>query len=231
MNKSIAIIPARGGSKRIPRKNIKDFLGKPIIAYGIEAAINSKLFDVVMVSTDDLEIAEVSKKYGALIPFMRSIEKSNDFATTADVLLEVLMEYKKLGKEFEYLCCIYPTAPFVTPQKLIDSFIIMIENNADSVIPVVKFNSPIQRALRINNKNQLEYIWPENINKRSQDLEYTYHDAGQFYWAKSKEVFHSKQLFLKKAIPFIVSEMDVQDIDTIEDWEIALTKYKVKFNA
>ncbi|MBI5807006.1 MAG: pseudaminic acid cytidylyltransferase [Ignavibacteriales bacterium] len=232
MNKSrkIAIIPARGGSKRIPRKNIKDFLGKPIIAYSIEAAFASDLFDEVMVSTDDPEIAEVARKYGAKVPFIRSKKNSSDFATTADVLIEVLGEYKKIGEEFDYLCCIYSTAPFITAEKLKNSFNLMFEKDADAVIPVVKFSYPIQRALRISKNYHLEYLWPENINKRSQDLEETYHDSGQFYWIKSRKIFQSRQLLQKKTIPFIVSEMEVQDIDNIDDWQIAILKFNSIFN-
>jgi len=225
-NKNIAIIPARGGSKRIPRKNIRDFLGKPIIAYSIEAALQSQLFDEVMVSTDDEEIAEVAKNYGAKIPFMRSKKNANDFATTADVLIEVIEEYKKLGKEFDYLCCIYPTAPFVTDQKLKDSFNLMIKERADSVIPVVKFSYPIQRAFRINTEQKLEYIYPENINKRSQDLEPAYHDAGQFYWIDIKTFHKSKNLVTENSLPFILSEMEVQDIDSEGDWFLSTLKYK-----
>jgi len=226
---NIAIIPARGGSKRIPRKNIKDFLGKPIIAYSIEAALDSKLFAEVMVSTDYEEIAEVAKKYGAKIPFMRSKKNADDYATTADVLLEVLGEYKKGGKEFDNLCCIYPTAPFVTPEKLNDSFNLLLENKAGSVIPVVKFSYPIQRSFRINNIGQLEYIWPENINKRSQDLVPTYHDAGQFYWIKSQPFLRTHSLILMRTIPFELSDTEVQDIDNIEDWKLAELKVMRKF--
>jgi len=222
--KNIAIIPARGGSKRIPRKNIKDFLGKPIIAYSIEAAIKSELFDEVMVSTDDSEIAEIAKKYGANVPFLRTTKNANDFATTADVLVEVLAEYSKLGEEFNCLCCIYPTAPFVTAQKLKDSFKLMVEEKSDSVIPVVKFSYPIKRAFKINVNQKLEYIWPENINKRSQDFEETYHDAGQFYWINVKSFNKSKNLITENSLPFILSEMDVQDIDSRMDFRLAEIK-------
>lgn len=225
--KKIAIIPARGGSKRIPRKNIKDFLGKPIIAYSIEAALKSNLFDEIMVSTDDEEIAEIARKYGASIPFMRSKLNSNDFATTADVLKEVLNEYKKLEKEFDYLCCIYPTAPFITSRKLQDTSDLMIQKNAEGVIPVVKFSYPIQRAFRITEENKLEYIWPENINKRSQDLELAYHDAGQFYWLKTKSFLLNRSLICGGSIPFIIDEVSAQDIDCEEDFKIAKLKYKL----
>jgi len=225
--KNIAIIPARGGSKRIPHKNLKDFLGEPIIFYSIEAAKRSDLFDEVMVSTDNIEIAEIGKKLGANIPFMRSAKNADDFATTADVLIEVLKEYKKIGKEFDYICCIYPTAPFVTAQKLQDSFKLIIDKNLDSVVPVVKFSYPIQRAFRINRSFNLEYIWPENINKRSQDLETTYHDAGQFYWIKPNALMLNKSLITSQTLPIVVPEVEVQDIDNEEDWKIAEIKYKI----
>lgn len=223
--KNIAIIPARGGSKRIPRKNIKDFLGKPIIAYSIEAALKSELFDEVMVSTDDYEIAEVAKKYGASVPFMRSKENSDDFATTSDVILEVLEEYKRIVDDFDYFCCIYPTAPFITPHVLIESFNLMIKVKADSVIPVVKFNYPIQRALKINNNNKLEYIWPENINKRSQDFDHLYHDAGQFYWSNVDYFYKNERLISQNSVPFVLAQTVVQDIDNKEDWKLAEIKY------
>lgn len=226
--KNIAIIPARGGSKRIPRKNIKDFLGKPIIAYSIEAALQSELFDEVMVSTDDNEIAEVSKKYGANVPFMRSKKNADDFATTAEVLLEVLSEYKKLGNEFEYMFCIYPTAPFVSAKKLNDSFELILKSKVDSVVPVVKFSYPIQRAFRITEENILEYIWPVNINKRSQVLETAYHDAGQFYWSKTESFVKAQSLVCGITLPFVLSEMEVQDIDNEEDWKLAEVKFILK---
>ncbi len=224
--KKIAIIPARGGSKRIPRKNIRDFLGKPIIAYSIEAALKSKLFDEVMVSTDDNEIAGVSNKYGASIPFIRSKKNSDDFSTTADVLLEVLDQYREREKVFEYFCCIYPTALFVTSQKIRDSFKILLEEKTDSIIPVVKFSYPIQRAFRLNKKGNLEYLWQENINKRSQDLESSFHDAGQFYWKEVNTFLESKQLVSKTTFPLIVPELEVQDIDSENDWKLAEIKFK-----
>lgn len=189
--------------------------------------MKSQLFDEVMVSTDDLEIAEIAKKYGAKIPFMRSKENADDFATTADVLLEVLDEYKKLGNEFDFLCCIYPTAPFVNPKKLKDSFNLLYNNNADSVIPVVKYSYPIQRSFRTKEENKLEYIWPENINKRSQDLEIAYHDAGQFYWSHIESFYKNKSLLNGNSFAVILSEMEVQDIDNANDWRIAEIKYEL----
>lgn len=224
--KTIAIIPARGGSKRIPKKNIKSFLGKPIISYPIEAALKSKLFNEIMVSTDDEEIAEISKMLGASVPFLRSKKNSDDFATTVDVLLEVIEEYKKLGKVFDYVCCIYPTTPFISPEKLNHSFKILIEKKAKSLIPIVRFSYPIQRALRIEN-DSLQYIYPENGTKRSQDLELTYHDAGQFYWIKTDVLVNQSSMVTDNSIAYEISELEVQDIDSETDWKIAEMKYQI----
>lgn len=224
MGKRIAIITARGGSKRIPKKNIKDFCGKPIIAYSIEAAISSKLFDEVMVSTDSEEIAEIAKKYGASVPFMRSAETSNDYATTNDVLMEVFNEYEKRGQEFDIAVCIYPTAPFVTADKLKRAIDMVEKDGADAVTPVVQFSFPPQRAFIIRN-NALEYQYPENASARSQDLEPIYHDCGQFYVMKPKNVMDG--IIIKKTTPIVMPESEVQDIDTVEDWKIAEMKYQI----
>ena len=174
--RTIAIITARGGSKRIPRKNIRDFCGSPIISYSIDAAINSNIFTEVMVSTDDEEIAKIALENRAQVPFYRSSKNSDDYSTTADVLIEVLSEYEKKGLKFDYLCCIYPTAPFVTSEKLKLAFEKMINEKADALIPVVRFSYPPQRAFIIEN-DKLIYKYPENVFKRSQDLESYYHDA------------------------------------------------------
>ena len=227
--KSIAIITARGGSKRIPRKNIKEFLGKPIIAYTIEAAIASNMFDQVMVSTDDNEIAEIAKKYGAMVPFMRSEKTSNDFATTADVLNEVIDEYKKLGESFEYMCCLYPTAPFVTPEAIGQAMKILEDNGADTVLPVVKFSFPPQRGV-IMKDGYLTPKYPECMPMRSQDLEPMYHDAGQFYCMKVSSFLEQGRVVMDKTMPYMQDDMNVQDIDTLEDWAIAEVKYKVLHN-
>jgi pseudaminic acid cytidylyltransferase len=227
--KTLAIITARGGSKRIPRKNIRDFLGKPVIAYVIDASIKSNLFEEVMVSTDDSEIAEVAQKYGARVPFMRSAENSDDFATTDDVLVEVLEEYKKLGKNFEYACCLYPTAPFVTPQKLQQAFKLLVESQADSVFPVVAFSYPIWRSLRIEN-GRLVMNFPENLNKRSQDLAIAYHDAGQFYFFRVENFLTKRKIFSDFSLPLLVSELEVQDIDNETDWKLAELKYRLLYN-
>lgn len=225
-NNILAIITARGGSKRIPKKNIKPFLGSPIIKYTIEAATQSNCFTEVMVSTDDEEIATIAKYHGAKIPFLRSEATSTDFATTADVLEEVILEYKKRGVEFEYLCCLYPTALFVTPKKIKKVLSLLIETGADCVLPVVRFSYPIQRALKIED-GQAKMIWPENYNVRSQDLMPAWHDCGQFYCMKTKSFVGEKKLFLKYTIPFEIPESEVQDIDNDEDWKIAEMKYKI----
>jgi len=223
---AIAIITARGGSKRIPRKNIKDFLGKPIIAYSITAALESGCFDEVMVSTDDQEIAEVAQFYGAQIPFLRSPETSNDFATTEDVLVEVLTEYEQRGIQFAKGCCIYPTAPFVTAEKLKDGYDELILHNADSAFPVVRFSYPIQRALKIED-GLLSMIWPEHIYSRSQDLMPAFHDSGQFYWFDIPRFLVSKNLFSERSVPIEIQEFEVQDIDNMVDWKVAEMKYRI----
>ncbi len=226
MEKCLAIITARGGSKRIPGKNIKLFLGHPIIKYSIDAALRAGCFEEVMVSTDDSEIAEIAEKLGAKVPFLRSEAASNDFATTADVIEEVLLEYKLRGKEFEHCCCIYPTAPFISQERIREGFDMLRNADADSVIPVVSFSYPIQRAFKIEN-GYLTMIWPENLNTRSQDLIPAYHDAGQFYWLNVKSFLKEKKLYTADTIPLIISELEVQDIDNEEDWKIAELKYNI----
>ena len=224
--KTIAIITARGGSKRIPHKNIKPFNGKPIISYTIEAAIASEIFDTVMVSTDDESIAKISKEYGAEIPFFRSEATSNDFATTRDVLLEVLDEYKKRGKEYDYMAGLYPTNPFITPKKLQEAFDILVKNNAVEVLPVVRFSYPPQRAFVMGENNRLRYKWTEFINSRSQDLEAFYHDAGQFYFYNVPEYLKKDGRISEDIYPIILPESEVQDIDNEEDWKMAEFKYE-----
>lgn len=223
---SIAIIPARGGSKRIPRKNIKDFLGKSIIAYSIEAALQSKLFDEVMVSTDDKGIAEIAVKYGASVPFLRSKSNADDYATTADVILEVLESYKLEKKAFDYVCCIYPTAPFISTETLQDSFNLLVNGNFSTIFPVIKFGYPIQRSLSEKDGN-VAMVWPEHLKSRSQDLEPRYHDAGQFYWLNTNEFEKSKALFGDNSGFFEVDELQVQDIDNEVDWKLAELKFQL----
>jgi pseudaminic acid cytidylyltransferase len=224
MKKKIAIITARGGSKRIPKKNIKYFLDKPIIQYSIEAAINSNCFDEVMVSTDDDEIAKIAASFGAKIPFKRSVETSNDHSTTAEVLIEVLNEYKKIGKEFNYCCCIYPTAPFITKEKLNDAFNKLIKTGAETLVPVVKFGFPILRSFKIN-EGLIKMNWPEYMNSRSQDLPIAFHDCGQFYFFEVESFLKHKKLFTEFSVPFEMPESEVQDIDNEEDWRVAEIKY------
>ena len=223
---SLCIIPARGGSKRIPKKNIKSFLGKPIIAYSIEAALKSKLFDEVMVSTDDITISKLAEEYGAKVPFLRSDKNANDFAVLADVLKEVLNRYNSNGLCFGYACYILPTAPFVNNKKLLDSFNILRKNNFDSVFPVQKFSFPIQRALQIKN-GKIEMVNREFLNTRSQDLPLRYFDSGQFYWLKVGSFLEKLQLYSSNSGSIIISELEAQDIDTETDWKLAELKYKL----
>jgi pseudaminic acid cytidylyltransferase len=223
---NIAIIPARGGSKRIPKKNIKDFLGKPIIAYSIEIALNNKLFDEVMVSTDDEEIAAIAKKYGAKIPFMRSKKNSDDYATTMDALKEVLECYNTNGLNFDYACCIYPTAPLIQAAHLNEGFAKLKSNNFYSVFPVTTFSYPIWRGLEIEERGKTKMLWGEYLNSRSQDLKKVYHDAGQWYWLDVSNLPQS--LFCDNSGSIILSEEKVQDIDSLSDWKIAEMKYTLQ---
>ncbi|SFQ26443.1 pseudaminic acid cytidylyltransferase [Parafilimonas terrae] len=222
---NIAIIPARGGSKRIPKKNIKGFLGKPVIAYSIEAALLSGLFEEVMVSTDDEEIAAVAKQYGATVPFMRSQKNADDFATLNDVIEEVLGSYNNEGKKFNNGCCILSTAPFVTTEKLKEAYNLLLQKKFDSVRPIVKFSYPIQRAFKLSPNNSLQMFYPEHLKTRSQDLEPAYHDAGQFYWFRTDKILTGTN---KGGL--IISETEAQDIDTIEDWELAELKLSMLRN-
>ncbi len=224
--KSVAVITARGGSKRIPRKNIKPFLGRPILEYSIEAALQAGIFCEVMVSTDDGEIARIAEQAGAKVPFMRSDATSNDFATTEDVIWEVIGSYEKMGIKFDGLCCIYPTAPFITPDAIRTAMMMLEKENTDCVIPVVKYSFPPQRSVMINN-GRLEPKWRENMNKRSQDLEPLYHDCGQFYCINVDSFKKQKTVWMENAAAFIQDDINVQDIDTIEDWNIAEMKYKI----
>jgi len=223
---NIAIIPARGGSKRIPKKNIKDFLGKPIIAYSIDVAIKSNLFDEVMVSTDDEEIADVARKYGAKIPFFRNKETANDYAGIADVVIEVIDEYKKRNKLYDNLCCILATAPFIKKDDLTISYNKLITSDFDSVFPVVRYSFPIQRAMQFEGE-KIKMIWPENMTKRSQDLKPSFHDAGLFYWTKLDIILNQKRVWTNNTSAIEISEHTAQDIDTFEDWKIAELKYKL----
>ncbi|MBO6177662.1 MAG: pseudaminic acid cytidylyltransferase [Selenomonadaceae bacterium] len=226
----IAIITARGGSKRIPKKNIKNFCGKPIISYSIKAALDSKLFDEVMVSTDSEEIAAVAEVFGATVPFMRSEKTSDDFAVTADVLKEVVGEYEKQGRKFDRMCCIYPTAPFLTGEKLVKAYDEFEESGADMLQPVVAFSFPPQRSFSMKD-GKVSYRYPEFVNARSQDLERWYHDAGQFYFyevnafMKSQNTYRGGYILTRQA--FVMDEIEVQDIDNLTDWKLAEMKYRL----
>ncbi len=224
--RKIAIITARGGSKRIPRKNIRNFCGKPVIAYSIEAALGAGVFDRVMVSTDDGEIAKIATGYGAEVPFLRSEDTANDYATTTDVIFEVLDEYGKRGEHFEIGACIYPTAPFVTAGKLRDGMEKLLKSGADTLIPVVSFSYPPQRAMAIR-EGKLVFCQPEYLTSRSQDLESFYHDAGQFYLFFTESYRKNGNLMLGEILPFPVSELEVQDIDNETDWKLAEMKYRL----
>ena len=223
--KNIAIIPARGGSKRIPRKNIKPFMGKPIIAYSIEAALESGLFDEVMVSTDDEEIAMVARQYGAKVPFMRSAVTANDYATMENVIEEVLKCYQEKQIYFDCFCCILSTAPFLTANTLCRSNKMFLDGSFDSLIPVLAYSYPIQRALRWQDTGLLMRE-PEHIHTRSQDLEVMYHDAGLYYWMKVDKFLQTKEIFCDSTGMIVLSEAEVQDIDTEEDWKMAELKYR-----
>lgn len=223
MTKSICIIPARGGSKRILRKNIKEFCGKPIILYSIEAAINSKLFDEVMVSTDDKEVATIAREFGANVPFLRSKKNSDDHSGLEDVVFEVLNFYNSQGLTFDVFCCLLATAPFITIDRL-RQCLNKLETGFSSVFPVLRYSYPIQRSLK-NIKDKVELVYPQYINSRSQDLEPRFHDSGQFYWMNVNDFHQQKELFSDNTGYIELSEMEVQDIDTVEDWKIAEFKF------
>lgn len=225
--KTLAVITARGGSKRIPRKNIKPFLGKPILLYSIQAALKADVFDEVMVSTEDAEIAALAKAAGAKVPFYRSNDTANDYAATADVLLEVLERYGETGVQFDYVCCIYPTAPFVSGERLREAMEELTMQDADSLLPVVRFSFPPQRSVVLGDDGFLRFKWQEYMLARSQDLEPFYHDAGQFYCLRTSSFLQQKKMVMEKTLPFVLPESEVQDIDTEEDWKIAEAKYRV----
>lgn len=225
----LAIIPARGGSKRIPRKNLREFCGRPILSYSIESAKESGLFDEVMVSTDDEETAGAAKRFGASIPFMRSAFASGDYATITDVLLEVLAAYQEQNRRFSVLCGIYPTAPFVSAEKLRRAWRIFEDSGADALLPVTPFSYPPQRGLTVC-KGRLQMKWPENSFTRSQDLEPIYHDCGQFFIIRTDALLREKNIFCSNMVPMVLSGLEVQDIDNETDWELAELKYKLLKN-
>jgi len=224
---NLAIIPARGGSKRIPGKNIKDFLGKPIIAYTIETALASGLFSEVMVSTDDESIAAIAKKYGASVPFFRSTKNADDVATTIDVLHEVIACYNQQNKFFEYACCLYPTAPLITTTDLNSGYNHIKTEKLTSVFPVVAFSYPVWRGIELDKNNKPKLVWPEYLNSRSQDLKTVYHDAGQWYWFDPLKL--GTTLFTENSKTIILDEVQVQDIDNLTDWKLAEIKFRLSY--
>ena len=226
MAQSLAIIPARGGSKRIPRKNIRLFLGKPVISYPIKAALESRLFDEVMVSTDDDEIAEVARQFGAKVPFMRSKNNADDMATTADVLLEVLEQYLKAGKKFDWCVCIYPVTPLLDSVILKEAFENFEQSDADTLIPVIRYSHPIQRSIFIDDEGKFRYVNPEYRLTRTQDLPPRFHDAGQFFYFRVQPFLSNKQIVSDNTLAYELPENTIQDIDTEDDWRMAEIKFR-----
>ena len=224
---NIAIIPARGGSKRIPRKNIKSFHGKPMIAYSIEAALNSGCFDKVIVSTDDQEIADVAIKYGAEVPFLRPENISDDFATTMDVMQHAIQWCVDQDLEVDNVCCIYATAPFILPDYIKQGLVAVSSPNVEYAFSATSFPFAIQRAISVDQHGFVAMFSPEFANTRSQDLEEAYHDAGQFYWGKSSAFLAGKAIFAQHSKAILLPRKRVQDIDTPEDWELAETLFSV----
>lgn len=223
MKKVVAIIPARGGSKRIPRKNIKDFFGKPLISYSIETAIKANIFSRIIVSTDDKEIADIAQKYGAEVPFLRPKELSDDFTGTGEVISHAIEYLKNSGEVFDFVCTIYATAPLLDEKYLIKGFEELKKSEAKYSFSCASMPFPIQRTFKID-KNRCEMFWPENFMKRSQDFEEAYHDAGQFYFDKLCKI-SSEIIFAKDSIPIVLPRYLVQDIDTLDDWERAEYMY------
>lgn len=224
---NIAIIPARGGSKRIPRKNIKDFHGKPLIAYSIDTALASGCFDKVMVSTDDREIADIALQYGAEVPFLRPADISDDHATTLDVIAHAIRWYKNHDETINNVCCIYATAPFLTIQSLQEGLATLTSRDVDYAFSATSFPFPIQRAVKLNDEQRVEMFQPEHLNTRSQDLEEAYHDAGQFYWGTASAFVQQKPMFSRSSKAVLLPRKYVQDIDTPEDWDFAEALFRV----
>lgn len=222
---SLAIIPARGGSKRIPHKNVRNFAGKPIIVWSIETALRSSLFDIVMVSTDDADIAVLARQHGAQTPFLRSASTSNDTATLSDALREVLLEFGAVGRQFDTVCCLFATAPFVTPSALSLGKKLLDEGDFDVVLPVVEFAYPIWRGLKRDASGNINLLFPEFESSRSQDLCSTYHDAGQWIWFRSEPFLKGQPLLGPRTGSVLISAASAQDIDTEEDWELAEMKF------
>jgi pseudaminic acid cytidylyltransferase len=222
----LCVIPARGGSKRIPRKNIKKFFGQAMIGYSIKAALKSECFDQVVVSTDDTEIAEIAKFFGASVPFMRPDELANDYSGTVPVIKHAIEWFDDQGQSPSEVCCLYATAPFVKASTIRKAYEQMQSAQADYCFTVASFEFPIQRAIKVTAENRIEMLYPQHLETRSQDLEESYHDAGQFYWGKAEAFKQQKPLFSKSATPYILPRHLVQDIDTPEDWKRAELMYQ-----
>jgi N-acylneuraminate cytidylyltransferase len=225
--KKVAIIPARGGSKRIPRKNIKPFFGQPMIAYPIKAAQASGLFDRIVVSTDDEEIAEVARSFGADIPFMRPADLANDHAGTGPVVVHAIQWFRDHGLNYDAACCIYATAPFLKPERLREGWEKLQAPGRRFAFSVTSYAFPIQRSLKQTPDGSVDMFWPENLLKRSQDLEPAYHDAAQFYWGWADAWLKGEVTFSPISAPVILPRTEVVDIDTPEDWEVAEVTYEV----
>jgi N-acylneuraminate cytidylyltransferase len=217
----VAVIPARGGSKRIPRKNMKEFCGKPMMAWSIGATLKSGLFDRVIVSTDDQEIAAIAESLGAEVPFMRPKELSDDHAGTSAVIAHAIDWLRQQGMNPDPVCCIYATAPFISSDDLHRGFKLLQESGADFAFSVTSYAFPIQRAIRLTSGGRMEMFQPEHFTTRSQDLEEAYHDAGQFYWGKADAWCSGKPIFGQNSTPVVIQRSRVQDIDTPEDWQRA----------
>lgn len=225
--RALAVIPARGGSKRIPRKNIRLFAGRPILAWPVRAALESGLFATVMVSTEDEEIARAAREAGAQTPFLRSPETADDQSALLDVLSEVVATYRARGETFDTVCCILPTATLVTADRLRTGHAMFATGDFDSVFPVTPFPAPIQRALRRDDQGMISMFQPEHYGSRSQDLEPAYHDAGQFYWMSDRACLERTPTFAGRAGSFVLNETEVQDIDTEIDWRLAELKHQL----
>ncbi|MCH8533398.1 MAG: pseudaminic acid cytidylyltransferase [Balneolaceae bacterium] len=224
---NIAIIPARGGSKRIPKKNIKDFCGKPIIAWSIEAALDSNCFDRIIVSTDDMEIAEIATRYGAEVPFIRKPELSDDYTGTQPVIADAIDQLKtQMKSKLDLVCCIYATAPLICKDDIALGYKYVQQRNIDFAFTITEFPYPIQRALKITAKNKVAMFQPEHGKSRSQDLEQAWHDAGQFYWGRVDAWLAGKPMFGPTSMPIKLPRYRVQDIDTLDDWVRAELMYK-----
>ncbi len=226
----IAIIPARGGSKRIPKKNIKEFSGKPIIAWSIEAAKMCKMFDRIIVSTDDYEIAAIAKQHGADVPFMRPKHLADDYTGTSAVVKDVIQNIHKNGEQVSYVCCIYATAPFISSKYLIKAYQDLINQNKSYAFSVTTYSFPVERSFVINQSNVIENLFPDRTLSRSQDLQEVYHDAGQFYWGLADAFLNDLPIFSRHSIPIILPRYLVQDIDTIEDWKQAELMFESYLN-